>query len=232
MLRLLISLVPAAIGLALSPIPIITVTLMLASKRAVLNSSIYAATWVLSMLVVGAWALFLVEEEPVLRTQAKSPAAMWGLLALGLLFFLFGAIQWRNRPRSDAEVKLPIWLKAVENLPPYMAFVFGLAGVIFNVKNLAIFVAAITHIAHADLGILQSWIALLVFVALASATIVVPVLLFIVERKRAQPYLDRLRTRMTRYNAAILAWVFFVMGAVTVLDALERLAVSGALHWS
>ena len=53
------SILPQAIGVAISPIPIIAVILMLFSKRARSNSLAFLAGWVLAVGIVGAVVLVL-----------------------------------------------------------------------------------------------------------------------------------------------------------------------------
>ncbi len=47
------SILPQAIGVAISPIPIIAVILMLFSKRARSNGTAFLVGWVLALVVVG-----------------------------------------------------------------------------------------------------------------------------------------------------------------------------------
>lgn len=223
MIRLLISLIPMALGLALSPIPIIAVILMLFSRRAKVNAPLYAATWVLSMVVIGSLAIFLLGDNEFVEQDTTKTGGSILVLIIGALFMAYGAMLWMRRPRHPDHVKTPRWLEAIDDIPPILAIGFGLTGVLVNTKNLPLFLAAVQHILAANLGMMLSFIALAIFIAMASVTVVTPIVLFLTGNERMHTRLDALRVWLTHYNQAILAWVFLIMGGVMVLNNVAAL---------
>lgn len=223
MIRLLISLIPMALGLALSPIPIIAVILMLFSKRAKVNAPLYAATWVLSMVVIGSAAIFLLGDNKFVEQDSTKTGGSIAVLSIGALFMAYGAMLWMRRPRQADHIKPPRWLAAIDDIPPFLAVALGLTGVLVNTKNLPLFLAAVEHILAANLGMVRSFIALAIFIAMASVAVVTPIVLFVTGNERMYARLDALRVWLTRYNQAILAWVFLVMGGVMVINNVAAL---------
>lgn len=223
MIRLLISLIPIALGLALSPIPIIAVILMLFSRRAKVNAPMYAATWVLSMVVIGSLAIFLLGDNEFVEHDTTKTGGSILVLIIGALFMAYGLFLWIRRPRHPENVKTPRWLEALDDIPPILAVGLGLTGVLLNTKNLPLFLAAIEHILAADLSMVLSFIALGIFIAMASVTVVTPIVLFMAGNERMHARLDAFRVWLTHYNQAILAWVFLIMGGVMVLDNVAAL---------
>ncbi|MCB0025718.1 MAG: GAP family protein, partial [Caldilinea sp.] len=118
----------------------------------------------------------------------------------------------------------PRWLELLDDIPPYLVVGVGLTGVLFNAKNLPLFLAAVRRILAADLPLIDSFIALAIFIALASVTVVTPIVLFLAGGERMHARLERMRAWLTRYNEAILGVVFMIMGAVLVLDNAAALA--------
>ena len=224
MIRLLISLVPMALGLALSPVPIIAVILMLFSRRAKVNASLFAATWVLSMAVLGSLAIFVLGDNEFVEQDTTKTGGSIAALIFGALFLAYGAFLWLRRPRQQDDVKIPRWLELLDDIPPYLVVGVGLTGVLFNAKNLPLFLAAVRRILAADLPLIDSFIALAIFIALASVTVVTPIVLFLAGGERMHARLERMRAWLTRYNEAILGVVFMIMGAVLVLDNAAALA--------
>lgn len=224
MIRLLISLVPMALGLALSPVPIIAVILMLFSRRAKVNAPIFAATWVLSMAVLGSLAIFLLGDNEFIEQDTTKEGGSIAVLIFGALFLVYGLFLWLRRPRHVDAVKTPRWLEMLDHVPPYLVVGLGLAGVLFNAKNLPLFLAAVQRILAANLPPADSFIALAIFIAMASVTVVTPIVLFLAGGEKMHARLDALRGWLTRYNQAILGWVFIVMGGVLVLDNVAVLA--------
>jgi hypothetical protein len=65
-------LLPGAIGVALSPVPIIGVILMLSTQRARVTGPAFAAGWVIGIVAVSVIVL-LVAGRPTTRTAARPP---------------------------------------------------------------------------------------------------------------------------------------------------------------
>ena len=96
-----------AIGVALSPVPIITVALMLTSRRARVNGPLFVLGWLAGLAVVGAIALSVA--GPAAASSPGSPATWvsWLKVVLGLLL-LVGVREFRaaegRRAGAAAEV--------------------------------------------------------------------------------------------------------------------------------
>ena len=86
------NLLPAAIGVALSPIPIVAVILMLSTPRARSNGSAFAVGWVLGLLVVSNVVLVVASgaDDP---DSASSTTSSTVTLLLGVLFLVMAARQ-------------------------------------------------------------------------------------------------------------------------------------------
>src|ERR1039457_935512 len=91
-----------AIGIAISPIPIIAVVLILTTHRAKANGPAFLGGWLLGLGIVG--AIVLVLARPAGASQAGGPAtwASWGKIVLGALLLL-GALRQSRARREDGE---------------------------------------------------------------------------------------------------------------------------------
>ena len=90
---------PYAIGVAVSPVPIIAVILVLFSSRARTNGPIFLAGWIIGVGVVGV-AVYLLARRGRRRVhQGASDTSYRVKLVLGLLFLFLAVKQWRSRPR-------------------------------------------------------------------------------------------------------------------------------------
>src|SRR4051794_32495801 len=93
-------LLPLAVGVAISPIPIIAVILMLLAPRAGGTSGGFLAGWILG--IGGATTVFLLLAGTLdlgSGDSQPSAAASWIKLALGVLLLLLAVRQW-GRDRS------------------------------------------------------------------------------------------------------------------------------------
>lgn len=203
---------PVAVGVLVSPLPIVAVVLMLVSERARANALAFVAGWFLAVLaVVGVVALVAGSAA----TDDEGPAAWtgWLKIALGLLLLFLSVRQWRGRPRGDAEPPPPKWMAAIDRFTPMRSV--GLAVLLgaVNPKNLLLVVSGGTVIATtAPPDTSATVVAALVFAAVASAGVVAPVVIYFSMGDRAAGILDELKSWMVRNNAAIMAVLLLVLG--------------------
>ena len=126
-----------AIGVAISPVPIIAVILMLFSARARVNGPMFLAGWVVALGVVS------MRSRTRWRTSATprptAPAAdtvSWGQIVVGVLFLLIAAKQWRGRPAPGVQAEMPKWMAGIDAFSPVKAFTLALLLAGVNPKNL------------------------------------------------------------------------------------------------
>lgn len=205
---------PLAIGVAISPVPIIAVILMLFSNRARSNSLAFLGGWIAGLTVVGIIVLLVSSGADVATENEPSTAASAFKVLLGVLLLLLGWRQWRSRPKEGEEPEMPGWMQSIESLKPAMALGLGalMSGV--NPKNLMLALGAAVAIAQEGLSAGESSVALLIFIAIASCTVTGPVLLFFVLGERAEETLNGWKAWLTENNATVMAVLLLVLGVV------------------
>jgi Sap-like sulfolipid-1-addressing protein len=92
-----------AIGVAISPFPIIAVILMLCSARARINGPMFLAGWVVALGVVSVVAYTLADAGDDATDETTGDTVSWAQIAVGVSFLLIAARQWRSRPAPGAE---------------------------------------------------------------------------------------------------------------------------------
>ena len=97
----------------------------------------------------------------------------------------------------------------------------GFALSALNPKNVLLTVAAVAEIAEVGLPASQQIGVLLVFVLIASAGVLTPLVLSVALGERSRELLDGLRGWMARYNAVIMAVLFLLIGAKLIGDAIS-----------
>jgi hypothetical protein len=215
-------LLPLAIGIAISPVPIIACILILFSTRARVNGPAFLGGWVLGLLVVTIVVRILSDSTGATDTPDAGPSlGDVVLLLLGLGAIALGVRQWRSRPGTGEETALPSWMSAIGDFTPGKAFGFGIVLSALNPKNLGLAIAAAVVM---DAAIAAGGDALaleLVFVIVASLSIAVPVLYLLVGGETAKRTLEGWRTWLAANNAAIMAVLFIVIGAKLVGGGLD-----------
>lgn len=212
-------LLPSAIGVALSPVPIIAVILMLATPKARSNGLAFALGWVVGLVVVSVVVLLVASDADDPNSTA-SDSVNWGKVALGVIFVLMAVRQWRKRPRHGEAAPVPKWMQTIDAFTPVKSLGFGLLLSAANPKNLALTLAAAASIAQAGLSGGESAVAVAVFAVLASVTVAGPVLLFLLAPHAATRPLDAIKQLMTEHNAVIMMIVLLVLGAKLLGDGI------------
>src|SRR5437762_2559424 len=87
-----------AVGVAISPVPIIAVTLMLFSKRARVNGAGFLLGWVLALAIVSGVAYALADQGNAATDSTTADTVAWGRIVFGALLLLLAARNWRTRP--------------------------------------------------------------------------------------------------------------------------------------
>jgi threonine/homoserine/homoserine lactone efflux protein len=216
-------LLPFAVGIAVSPVPIIAVILMLFSQKATSNGPAFVAGWLLGLFVAGIVVLALAGTGGTGTTGNPSPLATVVHLALGLLLLLLGFRQWRGRPREGSQPEMPKWMHAIDSITPIKAIGLGALLSGLNPKNLGLIIAAGVALAQAALPAGQTAIVYAVFALIASVSIAGPVLYYLLARSSAEKTLDGWRTWLTTNNTAVMAVLFLVFGAVLLGKGLTGL---------
>ena len=202
---------PLAIGIAISPIPIIAAILMLFSPRATSTSTGFLLGWILGIVV--ATAVFTALAGTLKAGGEPSAVASWIKIGLGVLLLLVGIRQWRGRGgQHDA----PKWMAAIDDFtfPKALGLGFLLSGV--NPKNLIIAAGAGLIIGSGGMGGGGDAAAIALFTVIASSTVAIPVLAHLVAAERMTRPLESLRKWLQDNNATVMATMILVIGVVLV----------------
>lgn len=210
----------AAVGVAISPIPIIAVVLMLVSPRGRVNGPAYLLGQVVG--VAGAGAVVLLLAGSVGTTDDGQPAAWvsWLKLVLGVVLLVLALQQWRARPRAGETAETPKWMEAIDDFTPPKAVGAGIVLSALNPKNLVLTIAGMAAIVSAGIPAGEEAVALAAFTVIASLGVATPVVLYFALGDRSGPLLARLKGWMAQNNAVIMAVILLLIGVKLVGDAI------------
>ena len=214
---------PFALVIALSPIPMVAVIAMLFSKRAIGNGLAFLAGWIVG--VGGGLYLLtrLASTQDLGSESGPSTTATVIRLVLGVMLILAAARTWRGRPQPGDEAKMPAWMRRVDEMHPARAFVLAvlLGGV--NPKNLLMNVAAAAVLVSAALSATDEALTIVLYTAVAASTVTGAVLYRLAAGDRAAATLERMRTWLAENNATIMSILFLVLGAKILGDGISGL---------
>ena len=206
---------PLAVGIAISPIPIIAVILMLLSPRAKGTSLGFMIGWIAG-IVVAIVVFSLLSSVIPQQTGGGSPVAGVIKIILGLLLLFMAFRQWRGRPAKGEEAAMPKWMSAIDSMTAGKALGLGFLLSAVNPKNLLMAVSAGVIVGGAGLTFGQAVIVIIIFVLLAGCTVIIPVIGYLVASARLAGPLDNLRVWLVDNNAVIMAVVLLVIGVAVI----------------
>ena len=212
---------PIAIGVMVSPLPIVAVVLMLLSNNARANAFAFVLTWLVAIALLTGVVAFLAgaatgsdEAPPVWVSVVK--------IVLGAGLLLLSVRSWRSRPGEGEEPPPPKWMAALDGFTPVKSA--GLSAVLADVnpKNLLLVVSGGAAIASAAAGSTSAKVtATIVFAVVASLGVATPVVIYLALGQRAGAVLENLRTWLVHNNAGIMAVLLLVLGAKMVGDGIS-----------
>jgi hypothetical protein len=215
---------PLAVGIALSPIPIIAVVLMLTSRQAKVNGPAFVLGWLIGLGIVGAIVLAVAGSGGASQHGTPATWVSWVKIALGVLLLLVAARQFRSRPRGDEEPQMPKWMATIDKTSPVTAA--GLAALLSgaNPKNLLLAVAGGAAIAQTGISGGQQAIAYLVFAVIGTLGVGIPVVIYFAMGERSEKLLAGLRDWMSAHNAVIMTVLCLIIAAKLIGDGISGLA--------
>lgn len=174
-----------------------------------------------ALVVVGAVALaqFLPDPRP---RQGKVAIGVLELV-LGAALVALGVRAWLHRRRSSGGLPLPAWAAtAIDTVRGVRAF--GL-GVIIEFRPKSVLLAGVVglhvHAASRDPGPVA---VIVVYVAIATSSITLPVLLAAISPERMEPRLAAASRTLASEGPLISAIVLLMVGAVVIGSGLQDLA--------
>jgi threonine/homoserine/homoserine lactone efflux protein len=210
-----------AVGVAISPVPIIGVVLMLGTPRACSNGLAFITGWIVGLAVAG--TIVLLVSSSANASNESQPAEWVNVLklVLGVLLLLVAVKQFHRRPHDGEEAEMPKWMQAIDSFRPTKALGFGILLSAVNPKNLLLVVGAATAIAQTGASTGKQAVALLVFVAIATLGTGTPVVLYFAMGERSKKLLDEIKGWMAHNNNAIMSVICLLIGAKLIGDAIS-----------
>ncbi|HEU0240943.1 MAG TPA: GAP family protein [Micromonosporaceae bacterium] len=205
-----------AVGVAISPLPIVAVILVLLAPRAGATSAGFLGGWVVG-IIVGTTVVTIIADAAGLSTAGGgSTAAGVVKIVSGTALVLLAVRQWRHRPQGDAEPPMPKWLTAIESVTPAKAAGLGLVLAVANPKNLLLILGAGVAIGSANLPVGRIVVTVAVFTVVAAISVAAPVIAYRLDRQRASAWLTGLKTWLVANNATVMVVLLLVIGVVLI----------------
>ncbi len=214
-------LLPHAVGVALSPFPIVAVILLVTTGKSS-NSLMFLLGWFAGLFGV---AFGVVALEGVFADPEGGASTTSGVieLVLGLMFLVFAVYSWRSQFPKVKKTTLPGWMKALNNSTPLTSLGLGLLLAIPNPPNFALSVTAGIIIVSAGFSTREQLRAIGFYAVIGSILVALPIILYFGFRSRAEAILPDIRAWLIQENATIMLVVCSILGAKFLGDGIQIL---------
>lgn len=215
---------PFAVGVAISPMPIVAMVLMLITPKARANGFTFIFGWIIGVAVAGAICLAVIGPSSTSDNGKPAGWTYWLKLALGVVLLLLAVRGWRARPGPGADTPMPKWMNALDRFTAVKAGGMAVLLSALNPKNLVFIIGGATVIAQANLSGSGQAVAWAVYTLIATISVAVPMVIYLVMGDRAAAILDGLKTWMARNNTAVMTVLLLIIAVKLVGDAISGLA--------
>lgn len=214
-------LVPYALGVALSPVPLIAVLLVLGAPAGRVSGAAFVAARVISVAGVATVAALVAELLP--ERNGTSPVGDVLRISLGVALMVWAVVKVARQRHTPKDRSEPAWMVALGGASPAQAARIGVVLSAANVKELAFGVGAGLTIATGELEGAAAVAAAVVYSLLACLLSVVAAVAFWFFEDRVSLALDRTRVWLARKSTFLIALVLLVIGAVLVGEGVRDL---------
>ena len=215
---------PWALGVAISPVPLIAVILMLFTPRAKQNGPAFLLGWVVGLGVLAAVVYIVADALNVSSDSTASDSTSTVKVVLGVALIIGGLRRLRKRTPAGTEPAMPKWMAGVDSFTPVKAAGLGVVLGAVNPKNLVLTIGAATGLAQLGESSGDAVVGLIAFVVIASSTTALAVGYRIFGGEAAHAHLDEAKAWLTVHNEAVMAVLFLVFGVVILAQGTGRLS--------
>lgn len=221
-LQVVVQLIPIAIAMAVSSVPIMATLIILLSKNRSRSSLPFLLGWVVGLAVVvtvcGIFALAI--PAPISPRRPDTVAATIEIV-IGVALAILAVVTWLRRDR-DRSAEVPKWLASVGSLHPWA--VCGLA-LLFNVrpKALLLAVAAGIVLRGGDLSAGAAAVAIVIYTVIAASTVAVPIIMTLASPTRMEPRLRSAQGWLGRNSASLTSAILLLVAVVVVVSGVVQL---------
>ena len=220
MAQILAQLVALAVAAALSSVPISATIFILLSDRRRVTAFPFLAGTVIGTAAALTLGTLLVQALPGRPHRLNSLIAELEIV-VGSALVLLGLVTWIRVRRGPTKMERPAWLESLGSLGAVPALGIGLA-LNLRPKAVLLFAAGSLAIRGAKIGPAESLAAIVLYTAIATSTVVIPILATAVFPEHMEPRLLRSRDWITANGAALTGTIMVLVGVLVIIAGVNR----------
>jgi hypothetical protein len=199
-----LDLVLIGLGITLEPFPVTAFVLLLSAEKGTRKGLAFILGWLACLVVVIAAVLLVTKGKPPAPSTVPSTAALAVKLALGTALVLYALHRWR---RMGTPSRPPAWMAKLDRLSLLAA-----AGLAAFLQPWALVAAGAATVTGARLSGAASYLVLMVFILLATASFLYLELYATFAPAAAGERLRRLRTWLDTHRDQVIIALCLLLG--------------------
>ena len=205
------------IGLAvtLDPLPLSAFLVVLPSRRGVRKGAAFVFGWLVSLGIVVTVTVLATGNNPPKPNTAPSLASLAVRIALGVVLVVIAVRDRRRMGRPKKPKKPPKWQAHVDNMSPWFAMVLAP-----TLQPWALIGAGAATVVEAKVSSWESFLALVGFCVLASASYLAMEIYAGVRPGKSQALLARSRSWINTHTDQVIVWGGLVIGLWLIGDGI------------
>jgi threonine/homoserine/homoserine lactone efflux protein len=204
---MVLNLVLIGIAVALDPLPLTAFMVILPSKGGVRKGAAYVFGWLVSLAIVVTATVLATGNSPPKPNTAPSLGVLAVKIAIGAVLVLIALRHIRSRQRPKPPKKPPKWQEHVDGMSPW--FALGLAPAL---QPWVMIGAGAATVVNAKLTSWESYIALIVFCLLGSASYLTLEIYTVLHPERSRALLAKFRTWIDTHTDEVIIIGSLILG--------------------
>ena len=207
-------LLPLALGVAVSPVPVGAAVLILLGDRPRNSALGFLVGWIVGIVV--AVTVFTLLAALIPQPDPDSPQPVIGVIkvALGLLMLIGAVVLWRRRPHDGIPPAAPRWMQMMSRMNGVRGLVLGFVLAVLNPVDTLMAIAGGVLLGTTATSTDQVVVGIIVFTLIGASTVAIPVVAYLVAPTAMGTRLQKLREWLVRYNSTITIVLIIVVGFV------------------
>jgi len=197
------------IGLVITfdPLPLTAFTVVLPSKRGVRKGAAFVFGWLVSLAIVVTVTVLATGNNPPKPNTAPSLAGQAAKIAIGVLLVVLAIRYIRRIRRPKKPKKPPKWQEHVDTMSPWFAMVLAP-----TLQPWAVIGAGAATVMEAKLSSWESYLTLVLFCVLASASYLAIEIYAVIRPDQSQAFLARFRTWIETHTDQVIIVGSLILG--------------------
>jgi len=214
-MAVILNLILIGLAVTLDPLPLTAFIVVLPSRRGVRKGAAFVFGWLLSLAVVVTVTVLATGNNPPQPSTAPSLAALAAKIAIGAVLVIIAIRHIRARGRPKPPKKPPKWQEHVDTMSPW--FALGLAPAL---QPWGLIGAGAATVVQAKLSSWQSYLALIGFCLLASASYLFMEIYTVFRPGQSQALLARFRTWIDTHTDQVIVSGSLILGIWLIANSL------------